>query len=417
MVTTSGDLATPHRPRFELRATLRRLVFGNLWRTLAGLLGAMQALILQWALVVVAGGEGLDAGVVLGVGVALVLANLATVPLLRRARMVGGDARRAARVYMAFGISTLLVGLAVAASWLGLFPVTSLLGWVGLGSGPAFTLFRLLSTTFVAAVGFGAAWAFTGGQKKVERTLVQVPVEGLHDDHRGLRIGHLTDLHIGNGLEGERLDAMVRDANALDCDLLVITGDIFDFDPAFVEDGMRRLGALRARLGVYAVLGNHDTYTGTEAIVDAFASHAPGLRLLRDECVRLPLDEPLYLAGVEDPGRDWTSRNLHLESMESLAASLPSDGPVLLLVHRPQAFAQAARLGFPLVLAGHTHGGQLALPFRRGQHVNLARVMTGYTRGLYQMNRSTLYVNRGIGVAGPAVRFNCAREMATVELV
>lgn len=417
MVIGTDELGRARRPRFELRARLRRAVFGNIWRTLAGLLGAMQALILQWALVVVVGREGLGAGLGLGVGLGLVVANLATVPLLRRARMYGGDARRAARVYMAVGISTLLVGLAVAASWLGLFPVTSLLGWIGLGSDPAFTLFRGLSMVLVGAVGFGSVWAFTGGQKKVDRTVVQVPIEGLHDEHRGLRIGHLTDLHIGNGLEGERLDAMVRDANALGSDLLVITGDIFDFDPSFVEEGVRRLAGLRARLGVYAVLGNHDTYTGTDRIVDALATHAPGIRLLRDECVRLPLDAPLYLAGIEDPGRDWTNRDLHLESMESLAASLPDDGPVLLLVHRPQAFGQAARLGFPLVLAGHTHGGQLALPFRRGRHVNLARVMTGYTRGLYQLKGSTLYVNRGIGVAGPAVRFNCAREMATVELV
>jgi hypothetical protein len=151
-------------------------------------------------------------------------------------------------------------------------------------------------------------------------------------------------------------------------------------------------------------------------VVDCLTRFAPNLRLLRDEYVRLPLPEPLYLAGIEDPGRDWTNRSVHLEALDTLAERLPDDGPVLLLVHRPQAFPQAAKLGFPLVLAGHTHGGQLALPFRAGQPLNLARVMTGYTRGLYQMHASTLYVSRGVGVAGPAVRFNCAREMATIEL-
>lgn len=400
----------------SLRTGARRALMSNMWRTLAGMLGAMQALVVQWGAVVVWGGEGLALAPLLGLGALLIAANLATVPVLRRARMRGGRGRQLSRLYMAVGISTLLVGLAVAASWLGIFPVTSLLGWLALGTEPAFTLFRVLSLLLVVGVAFAAAWAFTGGQRKVDRTWVQIPVDGLHDDHRGLRIGHLTDLHIGNGLEGDRLDAMVRDANGLGVDMLVLTGDIFDFDPAYVEDGARRLGGLRARLGVFAVLGNHDAYTGTDHIVEALRVHAPAIRLLRDEYVRLPVPgPPLYLAGIEDPGRDWNNRDIHLESLEDLAGRVPQDGPVLLLVHRPQAFPQAARLGFPLVLAGHTHGGQLALPIRGGA-LNLARVMTGFTRGLYQMKGSTLYVNRGIGVAGPAVRINCQREIATVEL-
>ena len=268
----------------------------------------------------------------------------------------------------------------------------------------------------MGSVAFAVVWAFTGGQKRVDHTRVQIHVEAIHEDQRGLRLGHLTDLHIGNGLEGERLEALVRDANALEVDMLVLTGDLFDFDPAYVEDGARRLGGLRAPLGVFAVLGNHDVYTGTDRIVEALRAHAPGIRLLRNEYVPLPVEgPPLYLAGIEDPGRGWNSRDLHLESLDDLAGRLPQDGPTLLLIHRPQAFPQAARLGFPLVLAGHTHGGQLALPIRNGS-INLSRIMTSFTRGLYEMDGSTLYVNRGIGVAGPAVRFNCRREIATVEL-
>jgi hypothetical protein len=86
-----------------------------------------------------------------------------------------------------------------------------------------------------------------------------------------------------------------------------------------------------------------------------------------------------------------------------------------LLVHRPEAFPQAARLGFPLVLAGHTHGGQLALPTPGGPW-NLARIVTRFTRGRYQLESSTLYVSRGVGVGGPALRVNCSREITTLEL-
>jgi len=388
----------------------------NMWRTLAAGVGLMQALIVQWIAVVVLAREGMGVAAGLALAALLAVANLASVPVIRRKRLRGGRGRRASRIYMAVSVATLLLGLAVAVSWLGIFPLTSLLGWLGLGAGPAFTLFRASSALWVGAVALAIVWAFTRGRSKLERTLVQIPVEELDAEHRGLRIGHLTDLHIGNALEGESLDALVREANALDVDLLVLTGDIFDFDPAYVEDGARRLAGLHAPLGVYAVLGNHDTYTGTDRVVEAFRTLAPGIRLLRDEYVALPVPgPPLYLAGIEDPGRGWNSRDLHLDSLDELAGRIPRDGPALLLVHRPQAFPQAARLGFPLVLAGHTHGGQLALPTRNGS-LNLSRIMTGFTRGLYQMEGSTLYVNRGIGFAGPVLRFNCSRELATLEL-
>jgi predicted MPP superfamily phosphohydrolase len=391
-------------------------MLSNVWMTLCGLLGIMQALAVQWWLVVVAGGEGLNALGVTALGASLLGLNLASLPTLRRARLGGGRGRLAARLYMGFGIVTILIGVAIAASWIGLFPLSKLAGGLGLGADAAFLSFRIGSVLLVATVLGMAVWAFTGGQQRVERTHIQVPLPGLHEDHRGLRLCHLTDLHVGNGLEGERLSKMVARANALEADIIVLTGDIFDFDPSYVEDGARRLGALSARLGVYAVLGNHDTYTGAEEVVAAFAEQAPGIRVLRDEWERLPLAAPLYIAGIEDPGRGWTSRNLELPAMEDLSESLPEDGPSVLLVHRPQAFPQAVRLGFPLVLAGHTHGGQLALPLPGGRY-NLALVMTGFTRGLYASGGSTMYVNRGIGVAGPAIRFNCRREMATLELV
>jgi hypothetical protein len=167
---------------------------------------------------------------------------------------------------------------------------------------------------------------------------------------------------------------------------------------------------------VFAVLGNHDTYTGTEKVVAALRDHAPSLRLLRKELVRVPVSAPLYLAGVDDPGRDWAARDVDLPDLQALAEKMPTDGPTVLLVHRPEAFPQAARLGFSLVLAGHTHGGQLALPSVGGR-LNLARLFTRYHRGLFRENGSVLYVNRGAGVAGPALRINCPREITTIELV
>ncbi len=398
-------------------ARMRRALMNNLFLTLGMLLGVMQVVVGHWVTVVLAGREG--PGLLLGLvlAAALVAANASALPALRRARRAGGWGGVVARAYMTVGIATLLLGMTILVSWAGYLPLVGLLAALGVEPEAVFQAFRVLTIPVVAALVFMIVWGLTGGQKKIDHTRVSVSLRDLPDEHRGLRIVQISDLHIGNGMEGAVLDAMVARVNALEPDLIALTGDIFDFDPRFVEEGARGLSALRARLGVFAVLGNHDTYTGTEQVVEGLARHAPGLRLLRDEIVRVEgVEEPFYVAGIEDPGRDWTAKGVQLESLEQVGSRRPVEGTTLLLVHRPELFHQASRLGFELVLAGHTHGGQLALPTPGGRF-NLARLFFDFHRGVYRMNGSTLYVNRGLGMAGPAIRFNCPREIATIELV
>jgi predicted MPP superfamily phosphohydrolase len=395
--------------------SVRRLLFDRLVFNLALLLGLSQALVWHWIHVVGSGAE--PPGLLASVGVAggLVLANGLAVPHLRRARRRQDLAGRLARTYMAVGVALLLVGLAVLISWLGLGLVAGLFGAVGASPERAFGVFRVASSGLVGFVALALAFGFTAGQRRIDRTRIRVAVPGLAPELDGLRIVQISDLHIGNHLGGEALSRMVEHTNALDPDVLVLTGDLFDFDPAPVEDGARRLAGLRARHGVYAVLGNHDHYVGADLVADALARHAPQIRLLRNESVALPLAAPLYLAGADDPGRDWSARRLQLPRLAALAEARPADGPTLLLVHRPEVFPQAAALGFPLVICGHTHGGQLAVPGTRGQY-NLASLVTRFTRGLYRQGDSVLYVNRGLGVGGPALRISCPREIATLEL-
>jgi predicted MPP superfamily phosphohydrolase len=395
---------------------LRKALFSNLFITLGLLLGAMQVVVGHWVTVVMAGrpGPGLLLGLVLAA--ALVGANGVAIPFLRRARRRGGWGGRVARLYMAAGLGTLLLGLVILAAWGGFLPVAGLLAAFGVSGESVFQTFRLLTVPVVASLAFMIVWGFTLGQKRVEHTRVRIRVEDLHDAHRALRIVQISDLHIGNGMEGETLRRMVERVNALEPDVIALTGDLFDFDPRFIDEGARGLGGLSARLGIYAVLGNHDTYTGTDQVVEGLARHASGIRLLRDEIEAVPgVEPPLYMAGIEDPGRDWSARGVELPALDALAALRPTDGPTVLLVHRPELFPQASRLGFRVVLAGHTHGGQLALPTPGGR-LNLARLVFRFHRGLYELGGATLYVNRGLGVAGPAIRFNCAREITTIEL-
>ena len=316
---------------------------------------------------------------------------------------------------MGLAVVTLLLGMAVMAIWLGFLPIGGLLSLLGVSAEWVFQVFRLVSIPIVGSIAGMLLWGFTGGQAHLTHTHLRIPLENLSEGLRGLRIVQTSDLHIGNNMQGRRLERLVERINALDPDLVVMTGDIFDFDPSFLERGARALAGLRTRYGVFAVLGNHDTYVGAEEVAVALRDYAPDLRLLRKEVVRLPVSAPLYLAGIDDPGRDWTARGADLPDLQALAEKMPGDGPTVLLVHRPEAFPQAARLGFPLVLAGHTHGGQLALPSFGGR-LNLARLITRYHRGLFRENGSVLYVNRGVGVAGPALRVNCPREITTIEL-
>lgn len=397
------------------RSGLRRLFFENLFFNLALLLGLFQILVwLWWAVVVLDAGPPSPGALSVGAGL-LVGTNALVFPVMRRHRRRAGWLGGALRLYMNAGISTLIVGVVLAGLGAAFVLPAGLVGALGGSPEIAFGVFRVASVGVVALVVGLLVWGFTGGQARVVETRLTVKLPGLAAELSGLRIVQISDLHIGNHLDGERLSCMVERVNALDPDVLVLTGDLFDFDPSYVEDGARRLGELRARYGVYAVLGNHDVYTGTALVAEALGRLAPGLRLLRDEIVRLPVPAPLHLAGVEDPGRDWTARDVRLPALDRLATERPADGPTLLLIHRPELFPQAAELGFPLALAGHTHGGQLALPTPGGPW-NFARVVTPLTRGVYRRGDATLYVNRGLGVGGPAVRVNCPREIATIEL-
>jgi len=397
---------------------LRRLLFSRFLLTLGLCLGVMQVLVGHWITVVLAGRPGPGLGLGLALAAGLVAANAYAIPVLRRARRRGGWGgwgSWVARAYMAVGLGTLLLGFAIGLAWAGYLPLAGLLAAAGADGEGLFQAFRAASALVVGALAFMIVWGFTAGQRRIEHTRLRVDLDGRHPGLRGLRIVQISDLHIGNGMEGERLRGLVSRVNALEADLVALCGDLFDFDPGCVEEGARALAALRARHGVYAVLGNHDTYTGTEHVAEHLARLAPNIRLLRGELARVPVEAPLWVAGVDDPGRDWAARGVELPVLDELAARCPPDALVVLLVHRPELFPQASRLGFPLVLAGHTHGGQIALPTPGGRF-NLARLVTRFHRGVYRENGSLLYVNRGAGVAGPAIRFNCPREIATIEL-
>jgi predicted MPP superfamily phosphohydrolase len=379
-------------------------------------LGFSQCVLVAWGFAIAGGPDSIPFGWLFGSALLLALANGLLMPRVGMAQPQGRIGAWLDQGYVASGFGAIVLAAGICAVTLAFAIAVPLLAFAGLPAGAGLACYRATSIAAVVGLGGALVWGFRYGAQNLEVTLVEIPIPGLCERLRGLRVAHLSDLHIGNGTEDDRLASIIERTNALAADLIVITGDLFDHDPRHLAAGASQLAGLRAHLGVFAVLGNHDLMTGKEQVADALARHAPRLRLLRDECVRLPVDAPLYLAGVEDPGRDWTEHGHGLATIEKLAAAAPSDGPMLLLVHRPDAFAQAAALGFRLVLSGHFHGGQLALPIGAGRW-NAARFLTPYHRGLYRLGEATLYVSRGLGFAGPRLRFGSRPEIAVIELV
>jgi predicted MPP superfamily phosphohydrolase len=222
---------------------------------------------------------------------------------------------------------------------------------------------------------------------------------------------HLSDLHLGPVAHRAALRAALAEAVALEPDVVCVTGDIVDSPKADLDAWVPELAALRAPYGVFAILGNHDRYAGAPAVAAALRRHTDW-RLLRDETATVDVDGTrLHLLGLEDrPERQCA------DGLPVLAARVPAGEPRILLAHRPGVVTAAARLGLPLVLAGHTHAGQLAVP--GWPRLNVARFLVSrWDQGTFHEGGTTLHVSRGLGESGQAVRIGAPREITVVELV
>ena len=223
-----------------------------------------------------------------------------------------------------------------------------------------------------------------------------------------LRVIQLSDIHAGIFMTREEIRRYADQVIALQPDLFVLTGDFISNSISFLPGCLEEMARVRARYGTFATLGNHEHwYEGLGELQTIFRQSR--IPLLHNAHQKIRTEQGLFaVAGIDDlrAGRPDLKAALH---------GLDSSIPTLLLSHRPEIFPQAAAYGIPLTLAGHYHGGQIKL-FLPGGGISLAHLRTPYPEGLYRINASRLYVNRGIGTTFTPVRLNVPPEITLLNL-
>jgi hypothetical protein len=236
---------------------------------------------------------------------------------------------------------------------------------------------------------------------------VEVPIVGLDKAFDGYRIAQLSDLHIGALTPKTWGFRWTRAANALGVDLAVVTGDMVTSGTEFHADIAEIVGTLRAKDGVVVSMGNHDYFGNGEPMISMIRD--TGALVLRNEGLVLERDgKQLYLAAIDDT---WTKR----ADLDLALAGRPEGVRTVLLAHDPDEFRAASKRDVDLVLSGHTHGGQIAMPFF-AKYLNLSMLSHGYHLGTYKRGRCTLYVNPGLGTTGPPIRIGAAPAVALITL-
>lgn len=260
---------------------------------------------------------------------------------------------------------------------------------------------RNLMKSLVRTVGFGVG--------EIEVRAIALPLPAWPSSLAGLRVAVLADLHAGSPQIGlDRVEQIVDRVNAERVDLVALVGDYVDHQVALGEhlsagDVASRLGRLRSRLGSFAVLGNHDwVHVGARmpaALTDA------GITVLENSVARV--DDAFWIAGLGD----YTRRTA---DVTGTLGQVPDGEPVLLLSHNPDVFPQVPER-VALTLSGHTHGGQVALPFLRGR-TTPSNFGARYTGGHVIEGGRHLYVSDGIGTSRLPIRFRAKPEIAVLEL-
>jgi uncharacterized protein len=259
----------------------------------------------------------------------------------------------------------------------------------------------------LSALGLGA-YGIVSVRSPVEVKPVRIGLRRFPQTMDGFRIVQLSDVHIGPTIDGAWLRSIVERVNALEPDIVAITGDLVDGSVAELRDHVAPLADLKAKHGVYFVTGNHEYYSGVDAWITEL--ERLGVKVLRNERVQIGDDTASFdLAGIDDH-RAKDFGHGHGADLDKAIAGRDDSRELVLLAHQPKQAVEASKKGVGLQLSGHTHGGQI-LPW--GLFVWLDQ---RFVAGLDRLGDTQVYTSRGTGYWGPPMRVGAPAEITSIEL-
>jgi predicted MPP superfamily phosphohydrolase len=244
---------------------------------------------------------------------------------------------------------------------------------------------------------------------RIRRMTVSIPTLPRALD--GLTIAHVTDVHIGEWTHGPILQQMVEATNAMQADIVALTGDLINYEISDLPEAISLVKQLQSRYGLWMVEGNHDLYEN--AVEFEHKVKAAGLRLLLDESDMAEIRGcPVQFFGIRWMEGIGAHRDrVTALQMDALMKQRQPDAFPIFLAHHPHSFDAAVKANLPLTLTGHTHGGQLMFDNQLGVGPMLFR----YWSGLYQHGNSQLIVSNGVGNMFP-IRINAPAEILHITL-
>jgi len=276
------------------------------------------------------------------------------------------------------------------------------------------THLQLLSSASAAAVVGLALLAtsvgFANARRRARIVRVRIPLADLPAALHGFTIVQVSDVHVGRTIKRRYVEAIVRAVNALEADLIAVTGDLVDGTVEELRAHTAPFAELRARYGAFFVTGNHEYYSGERPWIGELSRL--GLRVLMNEHVVLThRGARIVVAGVTDFSAHRFDPAQRSDPARAMAGAPADAGARILLAHQPRSAQAAVGAGFDLQLSGHTHGGQF-WPW-----MFFVRFQQPFTAGLHRLGRMWVYISRGTGYWGPPKRFGAPSEITLLELV
>jgi predicted MPP superfamily phosphohydrolase len=285
---------------------------------------------------------------------------------------------------------------------------------------------KFLRTATFAVSGYaftGAAYGIVRHDSyKIEEQ--EVKINNLPNELKGFTITLISDIHAGQYMTENDMREYADAINELDSDIVCIPGDFVNYNPEDITGFTKAFRDVKAKHGIYGTLGNHDYFVNAEYVAKAILNDSP-VKLLRNEYRKINIKgKDLLVLGVEDTRDSGGKMNQKVMGyIDNTLKAAKDDShdfsatPKILLCHKPYAFDDIATREVDLVLAGHTHGGQV-VPVKLGNfNMSFAALVSKYIDGLYKVGKANMYVSRGIGSVGLPLRLNCPPEITKIKLV